>query len=280
VTLGRNAGRLTFGSGSVWVPIASKRAVARVDPPTLKVRSIRGIGSYPSSAAAGHGGVWVADEGNNTVIPIDPRTDTQSASIDVGVEPNDVAVGEGFVWTANCDCTPGHSDFSVSRIDPLTHEEKRIELRDRPIGVGTGAGFAWVALGTRGVVQRIDPRAAQAVGEPINVGRGSFPTDVAVDRSGIWVALEGDNAVLRIDPHTFAPGRPIAVGETPHILALGGGYLWIAHDDGTVWRVDTRRSRVVGDPVSAGPKAAGVAFGAGRTWIVDEKSGELRGVAP
>jgi YVTN family beta-propeller protein len=280
VGLGREAGRLTFGWGSVWVPVASKQAVARVDPDTLKVRWIRRVGGYPSSAAAGEGGVWVADSEKNTVIPIDPRTDTQSAPIAVGVQPNDVAVGEGFVWTANCDCTDPDGEFSVSRIDPRTHEVKPIDLPDAPIGVGTGDGNVWVTRGDAGKVQRIDPRGAQTVGAPIKVGTGTFPTDVAVDRSGIWVTLEGANAVVRIDPDTFAPGQPIAVGKSPHILALGGGFLWVAHEDGTVWRIDTSHRRVVGRPVSAGPKTGGVAFGAARTWIVDEGSGELRGVAP
>src|SRR4051812_46536330 len=49
VRLGRHAGRPAFGSGSVWVPVASKHAVARVDPHTLKARWIHRVGGYPSS---------------------------------------------------------------------------------------------------------------------------------------------------------------------------------------------------------------------------------------
>jgi DNA-binding beta-propeller fold protein YncE len=279
VALGGEAGKLTFGAGSVWVPLGSQQVIARVDPRTLEFQLIPGFGEYPSAASSGDGAIWVADSGEDTVTRVDPRSRELSEPIPVGQEPNDIAVGEGFVWTANCGCTRDAERFDVSRIDPGSREERRIRVQPYPIGIGTGDGNVWVTSDTEGTVQRIDPRAAQVVGDPIKVGDN--PTDVAVDGTGIWVALSGENAVVRINPRTLRPDLKIPVGKSPHTLALGDGFLWVAHDgDGTLWRIDTRRGRVVGTPISAGRLASGVAFGDGRGWVADEKSGELRGVAP
>lgn len=280
VRLGREAGRLTTGAGSVWVPLGTEGTVARVNPRTLRFDSIPVLGDHPASVSAGEGGIWVADAGADQVMRIDPRSGAVSEPIRVGDEPNDIAVGEGFVWTANCACSTETAErFSVSRVDPQTREEQRIRVQGNPLGIGTGDGNVWVTSDAEGTVQRIDPRAAQVVGEPIRVG--ASPTDVVVDRTGIWVSIAGEDIVVRIDPGTLRPDIRIPVGDSPHTLALGGGFLWVAHDgDGTLRRIDPRRRRVVGTPMSAGRLASGVAFGEGRAWVVDHERGDLRGVAP
>ena len=85
--------------------------------------------------------------------------------------------------------------------------------------------------------------------------------------------------MVRIDPRTLSPGRRIRVGRGPNALAFGAGFLWVAHDDGTVRRVDLRRRRTGGAPVSVGRQASGLAFGDGRAWAVAHKSGALVGLA-
>jgi DNA-binding beta-propeller fold protein YncE len=217
VIVGREPKRLAFGVGSVWVPIGAQQAVARVDPRTLKVDVIRGVGDYPAAVSADKSGIWVADAGGDQVIRIDPRSRAVSVPIHVGDEPSDIAVGEAYVWTANGACTgPKNRRYSVSRIDLQTQRETRIRAPGRPLGIGTGGGSVCVA-NADGTVRRIDPRAAQLVGPPIHVG--GYATDVAIDATGIWVAVEGDGSVVRIDPDTLRPGQPVAVRALPHTLA-------------------------------------------------------------
>ncbi len=65
------------------------------------------------------------------------------------------------------------------------------------------------------------------------------PEGVAVGKTGVYVASEEAGTVTRIDPETGrVSGRPLAVGDRPHALALDGRSLFVAKADGTLVRVD------------------------------------------
>ena len=59
IAVGRGAGGLAVGAGSVWVVETINHAVARVDPRTLRVVDTIPVGSRPDDVAAGRSGVWV-----------------------------------------------------------------------------------------------------------------------------------------------------------------------------------------------------------------------------
>jgi hypothetical protein len=44
----------------------------------------------------------------------------------------------------------------------------------------------------------------------------------------VWVANEFGSTVVRVDPETNSPARPIAVGSSPRGLAVGGGFVWVS----------------------------------------------------
>jgi YVTN family beta-propeller protein len=61
---------------------------------------------------------------------------------------------------------------------------------------------------------------------------GTNPSDVAVDSHWIWVANKSSNTVSRIDPATNQVDRTINVGQSPWSIATGAGSVWVANIDG------------------------------------------------
>jgi YVTN family beta-propeller protein len=57
-----------------------------------------GVGRGAGGIAAGAGSVWVANTLDGTVSRIDPRARRVVATIDVGGTPRGVAAGAGSVW--------------------------------------------------------------------------------------------------------------------------------------------------------------------------------------
>jgi YVTN family beta-propeller protein len=69
---------------------------------------------------------------------------------------------------------------------------------------------------------------------------------------GVYLALTGGSAgppssgvLIRIDPRTDRVVKQIGVGNGPSAVAADANGVWVAnHDDGTVWRIDTRTDAV------------------------------------
>jgi len=53
------------------------------------------------------------------------------------------------------------------------------------------------------------------------------PAAVAVANGALWVAMQDDETLLRIDPHTHRISRTIGLGATPIAVAAGGANVWV-----------------------------------------------------
>ena len=96
-----------------------------------------------------------------------------------------------------------------------------------------------------GTVTRIDADTYERIGEPIDVGspRGSGPAGIAVGEKWVFVILEGEDQVLRIDPGAeFADDAVVAtieVGRRPAYLAGDDDGVWVALEgDLAISRID------------------------------------------
>jgi virginiamycin B lyase len=76
-------------------------AVARIDPATGRVAATIPVGRGAGSVAFGAGSVWATSFLDRTVSRIDPRTNHVIATIKVAGSPADVAAGAGSVWVAS-----------------------------------------------------------------------------------------------------------------------------------------------------------------------------------
>ncbi len=177
-----------------------------------------------------------------------------------------VAVGEGSVWAANPD------ENMVYRVDPATLKViARIPVGPYPWGVAVGAGHVWVAIhhGTdRGALERIDPATNQVDGHvplgPPNQGPGKVTTT----GDAVWVAVDGDNVLVRIDPATLHVTKRIPVNGVCGGIAAVGNTIWVAgRICGTgITRVDTVKG-TAGHKVALEGSTLGVAADADSVWV-------------
>ncbi len=83
----------------------------------------------------------------------------------------------------------------------------------------------------------------------------------------MWVAVTGDDSVVRIDPTTNSVKTTIDVGEAPSAIAVGEHAVWVANSgDGTVSRIDPATNTVV-ETIDVGGSPAGIAVVRGLVWV-------------
>ena len=245
--VGQGSGKLDFtvdvpnpvavavGFDSVWAVSRDADALYRLDPldGTQPLEIPLGDGADPSDVATGGRWVWVAEAGAEEVARIDPRTNELAGRVPMGTEPRAIATGNGFVWVTNIRAA------SVSRIDPDGPERvgSAIAVDELPNDIAVGEGGVWVASNLNGTVTELDSDG-HAIGDPIAVG--NQPRGIAADLKYVWVALGGDDAVVRIDPAARRlAGDPIAVGDDPSDVALGRHAAWVTSEgESTLTRIN------------------------------------------
>ena len=247
VPIGGRPVAIAKGAGALWVANADDNTVLRVDPRTFEVvKTIGGLGSEVTDLAVGFGSVWVAGGNDGTLTRIDPRLNAPERVMYLGrsgeIVPQPVffvSVGAGSVWV-----TRGNR---VLRIDPRTNEVAgSAPAPAAPLaGLGSGAGSAWVVVGTEHVL-RIDASSTRITADSTLPNTGAFPV---VAYGSLWLMLYTNRTqIWRLDPATLEQRASVAVpGAFPFGLAAGdGGALWTAdHVTGAVLRIDSAANRAV-----------------------------------
>lgn len=177
-----------------------------------------------------------------------------------------VAVGEGSVWAAN------PAENVVYRVDPETLTvSARIPVGPYPWGVAVGAGHVWVAIhhGTdHGALERIEPATNRVDGHvplgPPNQGPGK----VTMSGDAVWVAVDGDNVLARVDPATLEVTKRISVRGVCGGIAAVGKAIWVAGRicGSGVTRVDTVKG-AAGHTVGLRGMTLGVAADEDSVWV-------------
>lgn len=154
---------LAVGEGAVWVGVADKAMLVRIDPQTNeRVALITGFGNTDSGMplAVDQNAVWVLRMlgGQETLFRIDPGTNRIAKRIPIGpangTSPTGtITTGGGYVWTGNWNRT-------VSKIDPRTNRVvATYTLPNNPQNVTYGDGSLWVDSYDASNVWRIDPNS-------------------------------------------------------------------------------------------------------------------------
>jgi hypothetical protein len=154
----------------------------------------------------------------------------------VGDRPTGIAYAGGDVWVAS-----SRSPF-LTRIAARTGQERKqhpkVGVRATTI-VGHGEDV-WVANAAERVVIRLSARTGAERGRMSVPG---VPRRLAVNRAGIWVAVEAQGTqpgrVVRYDRGTGAPAQTITVPEGVGAMAASADELWIVkHTSETLARLD------------------------------------------
>ncbi len=200
----------------------------------------------PTTTPSGPGPTTVATP-SPTPVQFAPTAPTEIAdTIQVGGPPGAVSAvlsAFGSVWVAGY--TGGQPQrYYLLRINPATDAIiARIALDTVPIhevgggGMTAGDGSLWIAGAgsppsggkSQAVVERIDP-STNSIIDRVDLG-GTSAADVAVDSTGVWVAIFGptdtSTEVVRIDPATgeVVATIPLESQYVRSIFALEGSVI-------------------------------------------------------
>ncbi len=228
---------------------------------------------------------------------LEVRTTMQLASAG---QATSLLVAHGSVWVTAYE----ENGEKLFRIDPATTETvATIELEGVPTwevggdGMAAGVGALWVTgqAGEEAILQRVDPSTNKLVAA-ISLGRGSG-ADVAVDTTGAWVSVFGQDGrvrVVRVDSEAnrVVATIPVAGDWIREVFALDGTVFvrgLEGADDGTLTTtvltvIDPASNRIIATRRLDQPHGPLVAWdgaiwaGAGRKLLrLDPRTGELVG---
>jgi len=172
--------------------------VTRFDPAVGKVVEQVDVGGNPTAVAVGpQGEIWAAIFNTGELVRIDPATFTISDRIPVGSGPVGIALSPGTVWVAN------HDEGTIAQVSMA----ERTVVSTIPVGAGptevlVDSGNLWVTATNAGDLLQIDVETGRVVTRtPLGgVARGGGPTGISAGAGSIWVAIEGEQSVVRITP--------------------------------------------------------------------------------
>jgi len=235
----------------VWV--ANDHNVMRIDPSTNKVVATVDV-SVPMDIAIGPDDVWVvqASGTGTTLFRIDPSSNSISAAYPLHPATGlaAVAVGDGYVWVAESDSShaSGSETWRLQRIDPATGEAKTVsfdQFANPMIDVVTSPGAVWVSTtGTTSAsaIDRIDSSTMKVVArfELPDASPVGGPNAITIGNGYLW-AVGSRGQFWKVDIIKNEPvGNHLNVGEAPPISApdvvTGFGAVWVASDDGHIWK--------------------------------------------
>jgi hypothetical protein len=162
----------------------------------------------------------------------------------------------------------GSTSMHIATVIPLGN--------DFPFGLAFARQSLWVLMrridpGGRNDVLRIDPSRGQIVGEPIQVDFD--PWSFAVTEDAIWVAKNGPQKVLRINPETQQVLASLDVDAG--LVAADANGVWVSGAwvssgepiDNTALHIDPLTNQIVGDPIPVGIEPIQLVAGAGAVWV-------------
>ena len=182
---------------------------------------------------------------------------------DVGFRPRGVLVAHGDVWVIST------HEGEITRIDPRTGSHRAHEQWIGPgaRGIAYHQGTIWITNRTRGALMGVSART----GKTMNFIETPLPpVHVAAGAGGIWVVgrLQRDGGpawLYRYDGDSTAPAESHDFPRGITAIAAGGGYLWVAIEDGKrVMRVRPGFEPEQGAWLEE--SASELAFGDGHLW--------------
>jgi DNA-binding beta-propeller fold protein YncE len=145
-----------------------------------------------------------------------------------------------------------------------------------PLRIAASDDEVWVTSERDGVLTPLDPATGGVAALPIHLERGI--SGVALGRGFVWVSNPPDGEVLKISPEDGEVVNRIDVGGRPGPIVYGGGWVWVADEDGAgISAINAAgANRVVKSGIV--PKAAPLrlAVGAGGLWVSSAPSGTVR----
>jgi streptogramin lyase len=252
------------------VSVAVRPARARGLPGRPRSRS-RAIARLAVAAAA----LLAEAAGATSFGPVvAPRTMGElvaQATIHLGKTADWVVVTPDAVWVGST------GPNAVHRIDPARNElVATVPLAGEPCaGLVTGFNSLWVPLcGSPSTLARID-LGSNALTATLKLGPPAAEGGIAASADSVWLVLDKDGALARIDPDSGGVRQVVRVPPGSYNPRYSGGQIWVTRADGSeITRVDAANGKVLSS-IRTGPGPRFLAAGDGKVWTLNQGDGSL-----
>ncbi|HWE84879.1 MAG TPA: hypothetical protein VG267_08035 [Terracidiphilus sp.] len=225
---------LTFGFGSVWVPVCGKEpALVRVDVSTNRIGAVLPIAPAgpEGGITAGGDSIWmVTDKAGGTLSRIDPATNTvgQKIALPAG-SYNPLATG-GTVWIT------GHDKNLLTAVDAASGKLlASIRVGPNPRFLASGGGAVWTLNQGDGSLTRVD-MDSRKVTATVALGIPGAGGDLDYGMGFVW-ATAMDLPITAVDAETKQVRRQW-VGPGGDSLRFGFDSVWVTdYHRGLLWRI-------------------------------------------
>jgi virginiamycin B lyase len=194
-----------------------------------------------------------------------------TATLHLGKTADWVAVAPGAVWVGST------GPFAVHRIDTKTNERvATVQLPGEPCaGLASGLGSLWVPLcGRNKLLAKVDLESNKLV-SVFKIGPAAAEGGVTVSPDSVWLVIDKDGSLARIDPATGAVRQTIRVPPGSYNPFYADGQVWVTRADGAEITAVDAVTGVVSATAHTGPGPRFLTAGAGAVWTLDQGDGSL-----
>lgn len=193
------------------------------------------------------------------------------ATIRVGATADWVAISPDAVWVGST------GPDAVHRIDPKTNKRvATVKLPGEPCaGLTMGFGSLWVPLCSHtSTLARIDLHR-NVLTAVLKTGPAGPEGGIAVSPDSVWLVVNKNGSLARIDPDTGTVRQTIQVPPGSYNPFYSDGQIWVTHVDGAeVTSVDAKSGALLGT-AKTGPNPRFLTAGAGSVWTLNQGDGSL-----
>jgi virginiamycin B lyase len=195
----------------------------------------------------------------------------KTATLHLGKTADWVAIAADAVWVGST------GPFAVHRIDPRTNKRvATVKLPGEPCaGLATGFGSLWVPLcGHKQRLAKVDLESNKLV-NVFEVGPAAAEGGVATSPDSVWLVLDKDGLLARIDPATGTVRQSIRVPAGSYNPLFSDGRIWVTRADGAEITAVDAITGAVSATAQTGPGPRFLTAGAGAIWTLNQGDGSL-----
>jgi streptogramin lyase len=207
------------------------------------------------------GDLWLTLGLDRAVVRLDPRSEKVVKRVQMADRPVRLAVGESGLWVGT---ERDDGSGQILRYDLAGHLLQTITVPEGVGGLVAGDGALWAVKARTNKLAKLKPGATALT------DWASLPSPaVSVRFQGgyVWITLDGEDAIARVDPET-GNLRTAAAGHSPAQCVLAGGHLFVAsRNDNTVVVLDPETLKPDGEPIEVGFNPYALAADERSVWV-------------
>jgi YVTN family beta-propeller protein len=193
-----------------------------------------------------------------------------TATIPIAKHTDWVRITPTSVWVGS------KGPFAVNEIDPKTNQVVSVPLPGDPCaGLAADADNLWVPLcGPSAKLAKVDLKTRK-LSAVFDVGPAAKEGGIAVGAGSVWMMVDTQGALARIDPATGAIVGKVQLPPGSYNPVFSEGRVWVTRADGSeLTVVDAKTAKVV-DHIPTGQHPRFLAAGAGAVWTFNQGDGSL-----